>query len=305
MAESPRELPVDGPRRRDTWWKVAIIGLVAYAACVALLYLTGNPNLFPTVVLVGSFLVPTAYVAYFYERRHLSRISVPLVGRSFIYGGLLGVLAASVLEPLFLEPLRLVGLTVGVVLGVGLIEEAAKVLGLFVVARRRPHHTELTGLVLGAAAGMGFAALESMGYAFTAFLGSGGNVTSTVAVTLARGLVAPLGHGTWTAILGGMLFRESAPGRYRLTRPLLLTYLLVSCLHAAWDGLPGLLAVVLPAGYAIILAESAVGAAGLLILWWRWREAVRLQVVTAAAPAEGAPPEAMPPAAGPAAPPQG
>ncbi|MHB0877926.1 MAG: PrsW family intramembrane metalloprotease [Anaerolineae bacterium] len=276
-----------------------LIGLAVYVACVALLYLTENPNLFPTVVLVGSLLVPMAYVAYFYERRHLSRISVPLVARAFIYGGLLGVIAASILEPLFLEPLRMVGLTVGVILGVGLIEEAAKVLGLFVVAHKRPHHTEITGIVLGAAAGMGFAMLESMGYAFTAFLRSQGSVTDTVTVTLVRGLVSPLGHGTWTAIIGGMLFRESAPGHYRLTRSLVLTYLLVSLLHAAWDGLPGLMAIFLPAGPAILLSEALVGATGLAILWWRWREAVRLQLAAAAlpldqVPREGAQPQQVP-----------
>lgn len=164
--------------------------MVVYVVCVALLYMTRNPNLFPTVVLVGSFLVPTAYVSYFYERRHLSRISVPLVARAFAYGGLLGVISASVLEPLLLGPLGVAGLAIGVILGVGLIEEAAKTLGL--------------------------------------------------------------------------------------------------------------LATVLPAGYAVIVSEVAVGAAGLIILWLRWREAVHLQLAAATLrlgrpPSEGAAPTAATP----------
>lgn len=56
---------------------------------------------------------------------------------------------------------------------------------------------------------LSFAALESMGYAFTALLASGGSLSATVAVTLLRGIHSPMGHGTWAAILVGVLFRES------------------------------------------------------------------------------------------------
>src|SRR2546430_5382081 len=47
----------------------------------------------------------------------------------------------------------------------------------------------IDGLILGAAVGMGFAAFESTGYAFTAFLLSGGSLSSVVGVTLMRGLL--------------------------------------------------------------------------------------------------------------------
>lgn len=85
-------------------------------------------------------------------------------------------------------------------------------------ARRRRHDSELDGLILGAAARMGFAALESNGYAFSAFLRSGGSLSLTVAVTLLRGLLSPVGHGTRTAILASVLFRESAAGRFHINR---------------------------------------------------------------------------------------
>jgi RsiW-degrading membrane proteinase PrsW (M82 family) len=99
---------------------------------------------------------------------------------------------------------------------VGLIEEFAKILGVLVIARHRRHDAELDGLILGAAAGMGFASMESSGYAFVAFLRSGGNLSLMVAVTLLRGILSPVGHGTWTAILASVLFRESAAGRFRI-----------------------------------------------------------------------------------------
>jgi protease PrsW len=49
-----------------------------------------------------------------------------------------------------------------------------------------------------------------------------------------------VGHGVWTAILGGVLFRATAPaGRLRLTGALVGWYLLVALLHGLWDASRG------------------------------------------------------------------
>jgi RsiW-degrading membrane proteinase PrsW (M82 family) len=65
------------------------------------------------------------------------------------------------------EPLFIPQLDFGSALLVELIEEFAKILGVLVVGRRQHHGEELDGLMLGTAAGMAFAALESTGRAFT------------------------------------------------------------------------------------------------------------------------------------------
>ncbi len=93
------------------------------------------------------------------------------------------------------------------------------------IARHKRHDSEMDGLILGAAVGMGFAALESNGYAFTAFLESNGSISTTVGVTLIRGLLSPLGHGTWTAILASVLFRESRNGHFRIDLQVIGAYL--------------------------------------------------------------------------------
>jgi RsiW-degrading membrane proteinase PrsW (M82 family) len=258
--------------RTSSWWRVLLTALLLYFLGLAVLILTGNPNLFPTVVLLGSFMVPVAYVAFFYDRRHLSQLTLPTIVMSFVYGGVLGVFAASILEPIFIRRLDLFS-----IFEVGLIEESAKILGVLVVARHSRHNSELDGLILGAAAGMGFAALESMGYAFTAFLGSGGSLSLAVVVTLLRGLLSPLGHGTWTAILASVLFRESEAGRFRLNRKVLGAYLTVAVLHGLWDGIPGVMSALLFPGIDVFIGQSLVGAVGLLILWRRWREANSVQ----------------------------
>lgn len=260
--------------RRNAWLKVLVTAAVFYILLLAALLLTGNSNLFPTLVMVGSFMVPVAYVAFFYERRHLSRLTMPTLSLTFMYGGLLGVIAASLLEPFFIRHLDL-----SAILKIGFIEEFAKILGVLVIARHRRHDSEMDGLILGAAAGMGFAALESSGYAFTAFLKSNGSISAAVGVTLIRALLSPLGHGTWTAILASVLFRESRNGHFRIDLQVIGAYLFVSILHAMWDGLALVTAAVFNLGLSILITDSLIGIVGLGVLWLRWREAVRLQTV--------------------------
>ena len=259
------------PKRNRSWWKVLLIGFAFYVVSIVALVLTGNPNLFPTVVMIGSFMIPVTYVSFFYERRHLSRVSMPTTAMSFVYGGILGVLAASILEPLLIRSLNI--LTVFLV---GVIEEFVKILGVLVVARRRRHDMELDGLILGAAAGMGFAALESTGYAFSAFMRSGGSLSATVFVTLLRGILSPLGHGTWTAILASVLFREGKETRFRINWKVLGAYGIVVVLHGLWDGLPNVISALLSPGVDVFVGQAVVGGLGLFILWRRWREGERL-----------------------------
>lgn len=267
--------------RRNGWLKVLTTAAVFYVLLLMALLLTRNSNLFPTLVMVGSFMVPVAYVAFIYERRHLSRLTMPTVSLAFLYGGLLGILAASLLSPIFTSELSL-----GSTLRVGLIEEFAKILGVLVIARHKWHDSEMDGLILGAASGMGFAAMESSGYAFTALLASHGSISVTVEVTLLRGLLSPLGHGTWTAILASVLFRESKKCDFRINLQVISTYLLVSILHAMWNGLPLIISYILGQelgllgqGLGLLIAWGMIGLVGLFILWRRWREAVRLQMV--------------------------
>ncbi|HEX4836669.1 MAG TPA: PrsW family glutamic-type intramembrane protease [bacterium] len=254
------------------WRRVLLTSLLFYFAGLIILIRTGNPNLFPTVVLVGNFMVPVTYVVYFYERRYLSQLSLATTALAFVYGGLLGVFAASLLEPLFIRRLTFLS-----AFTVGAIEEFSKILGVLVIARHRRHDSEMDGLILGAAAGMGFAALESTGYAFTAFLLSRGSLSATVGVTLLRGLFAPVGHGTWTAILASVLFRESGARYLRINRKVVGAYLAVVILHGLWDGLPGLLASMVSSGSDVFIAQVAIGLTSLYILRERWREAKRLQ----------------------------
>jgi RsiW-degrading membrane proteinase PrsW (M82 family) len=266
--------PVAGKPQTGSWWRILLLGFGLFLVAVFVFAFTGNPNLFPTVALIGNFLVPVSYVAFFYERRHMSQVNLVSTARAFLYGGVLGVFAAALLEPVFVTRLTFVS-----AFEIGLIEEFAKILGVLVVARHHRHDSEIDGVILGGAAGMGFAALESSGYVFTAFIDSGGSLSALVVVTLLRGLLSPVGHGTWTAILASVMFREAAPDRFRINRAVIGAYVTVVVLHGLWDGLPPLVGALTGSGLDVVISQGTVGLAGLVILWWRWREAVRLALV--------------------------
>jgi protease PrsW len=252
------------------WLHVLWVGIVLFVLATIVLFFTGNPNLYPTVILIGNFLVPVVFVAFLYDHQHLSTYSPETIGRCFILGGILGVLGASVLEALLIptptNPYQ--GLSLGTSMLVGLIEEGCKIVAVIFLARHIPHNRQIDGLLMGAAVGMGFAALESTGYAFTALLTSHGYVEASIIETIIRGLLAPFGHGVWTGILGAVLFRESGPRRFRITPLVILTYLFVSVLHGFWDGLPLVFSAyfVIPPGIPISVVTVVLSLIGIILL---------------------------------------
>jgi protease PrsW len=219
-------------RRGRQWLRFLLVGLLLWMASVVVTFATDNVNLVPTIILLGSFLVPVTFVVYAFEHYADQVVTAQRIFTAFVYGGALGVLGASVLEAAFLrQPSGLA------YVGVGLIEEAVKLAALWLLARRLPRYSMRDGMVLGATVGFGFAALESSGYAFNAlFTMEGLSLQNLVETEVLRGLLTPVGHGLWTAILGGVLFRTAArTGRPRLTGALVGWYLVVALLHALWD----------------------------------------------------------------------
>ncbi|MFD0398651.1 PrsW family intramembrane metalloprotease [Kitasatospora sp. NPDC059811] len=228
----------DAPARTtatsDHWLRVFAVGLLLWGATVVVTFLTGNSNLVPTIVLLGSFLVPATVVIWAYER-YAGDLGPDRIFACFGVGGIIGVLGASVLESYLVSP------SASMYVAVGLIEEAAKLAALVMVSRRLRVSGLRHGLVLGATVGAGFAAFESAGYAFNAVLSIQGlSLEDLVETEILRGVLAPVGHILWTAIVGGVLFSERRGGRFRFTTPVAVTYLGVSLLHALWDSTSGI-----------------------------------------------------------------
>ena len=241
------------------WWAVFLIGLVMWVAAFAVARLTHNIILLPTIVLIGSFVVPVTAVVWYLDHDPSPALSPRRVLAAFIIAGVFGVLGASLLE-YWLVSVGFLGS-----LEVGLIEEAVKGVFIVVVALGiRPFHVR-DGMVLGATVGFGFAALESSGYALASlFVVQGGqlylSLSSVVVTELIRGVLSPFGHGMWSAILGGAIFAAAARrGRLSLSGTVLVAYLGVSVLHGAFDSINGI------TGYIVV------SLIGLVPLIWLWR----------------------------------
>jgi RsiW-degrading membrane proteinase PrsW (M82 family) len=238
-----------------------LIGLALWIAVVGAIFVTGNIIVLPTLVLLGSFLVPVTAVVWYLDHDPSPTLSPRRIVSAFIIAGVLGILVASLLEFWLVYGPGVVGM-----LKVGFIEEFVKGAAIVLLALGLRSYSTRDGMVLGAAVGFGFAALESSGYALASlFVVSGGHLTlsltSVVFTELVRAVLAPFGHGLWSAILGGVIFHAAArQGHLRLTWSVLVTYVGVSLLHAAFDLFGGV------AGYIII---SIIGIVPLLYLWIR------------------------------------
>ena len=230
-----------------TWLVVLGGGVAVWLLASFITWLTRDNILVPTVILVGSFLVPVTVMVWAMSLRRADRLTPRVIFLGFLAGGTLGVLASALVETYVLPRQN------GTYLAVGLIEEGAKALVLLAVAHQVRARGPRDGMVLGAIVGAGFAAFESSGYAFSTIIEHIDDrpVYNILQTEFSRAILAPFGHILWTSLVGGALFAGvSATGRFRLTSQLVWTYLGVVALHGLWDA---------STGYAIVITRGLVG----------------------------------------------
>ena len=221
-----------GHARRWSWVLVLLGGAALYEYIRKAIAETGNPNLLPSLILLGAAVVPAAFVTFIAGRRLVFAVGAGTVLLTALVGGVIGVVTAGVLEYGTLQRLGTLPM-----LAVGLIEEAAKlilpaVVLLFVRHGRHP----ADGLLLGVACGAGFAVLETMGYAFVVLVQSRGDLEVVDDLLFLRGILSPAAHMAWTALAAAALWQAAsqrwhaaALGRF------VLTFAVVVALHTAWD----------------------------------------------------------------------
>jgi RsiW-degrading membrane proteinase PrsW (M82 family) len=213
-----------------TWLLVLGAGLGLWAASTIALVATRDDVLLPTVVLLGSFLVPVAVIFWFLDHDAETELSSRLLLLAFFVAGVLGLLLAAALE-VWLLPTRLLPNV-----WVGLIEEGVKAIGVVVLARGLRRYAVTDGILLGTVVGLGFGAFESSGYALSSgFGGDGFSVSALISEELLRSVIAPFCHGIWTGLFGAALFGAARDGRLRLTAGVAAAYLGAAALHALWD----------------------------------------------------------------------
>jgi protease PrsW len=248
------------PHRRHWYRKVLVIGLAVFTVLTIAAAISGSGFALVAVLLVGSFLVPVVYVLYMDEIDLLKAVPLGLLLRVGLLTALIALPSAVVVE-------AITGAGVGGLVPAfltGLIEEAAKLVVLVWMVRRTKYRYELDGVIFGAAAGMAFAGFENLVYAVNA-LGESG-VGDFLGVLWFRQILGPFGHGTWTAAIAALIWRERFSGPGKLDRKVFVAYLTSSALHGLWDWGP------VP-GIGGVLWDLGIGVVSVVVLRHRIREA--------------------------------
>ena len=241
--------------RLPRWAWVLIIGVAMWLVTAAVAIGTHNQIIVPETLLLGGFVVPTALLFWILGElggdRGGRRAAVPAteldpirVLTAFALGGGLGLLGSALIEDFWTAAWPRVFF-----FDVAVTEEVVKLAAVWLLALPLAVYLRRDGMLLGGAVGLGFSAFESTGYAFNALVGGRHIGADVLAVQAVRGLLTPVGHALWTALLAGALFAAARNGRrLRLTWSVVGWLALVCGLHALWDVSRGVAATAIALG---------------------------------------------------------
>ena len=217
--------------RRWSWLIVLVVGVAMFEAVRRVLLTTGNPNFVPALIVLGASVAPLAFVTVLRARRRPYGVGAGVIALTALFGGVIGTVTAGLLEYDTLRDLGGLPLVL-----VGLIEESVKlIIPLVVLLVLRPRHVA-DGLLVGVAAGAGFAALETMGYAFVELIRTGGNLAAVDVLLLLRGVLSPSGHMAWTGLATAALWYAAAHRAHPQAWGVFAgVFVLVVALHTGWD----------------------------------------------------------------------
>lgn len=230
-------MPQMAKRHYAFFWAYLIAGFAGLVGLTDATIDVHTRSIEEVFVVAGSFFVPVLFVYYLDMRSYFVPPRFRTLLATFLIGALLPAPLAVVLESVL--PAGAGSPKASFI--TGLIEEFCKAVVLFwlMFKGHRELRFEMDGIILGAAAGMGFAALEDMTYGVSAFHSGLHSIVFTIWL---RQILGPFGHGVWTAIVGGAIWRAKGSGRPRITMIVIGAYLTAAVLHGLWDWapLPGL-----------------------------------------------------------------
>jgi RsiW-degrading membrane proteinase PrsW (M82 family) len=217
------------------WVLVLTVGSSAFLLIRWVCLSTGNPNLVPTLLLLGAAVAPVTFATFIHGLNIDVRFTLSALAGVAVLSGLIGVATSGLLE---FDTLRRLGALP--VTGVAVIEEAAKMVvpGLVLWVCRPTR--KMDGITLGVASGAGFAVLETMGYSATALIHSNGNLAAVDDVLFQRGFFSPATHMAWTGLTVAALW-SAAQRRWNLRSVIQLVAVFSAAvgLHAVWDSATG------------------------------------------------------------------
>ena len=239
----PIELVETGWPKPWMFFRLLILFVFANVALYGVWGFTGNTPLIPALMIMAAFAVPLATLVLVFEMNTPRNVSVVLVGKLFVMGGLAALCAVS-----FEYMTAIAGKVPGIV------EETAKFAMVLLVVRGTRYKYELNGILFGAAVGAGFASFETTFYGLiNAFLPTliqslqqmqapaaiNAAMQAMVDNLIVRGVLAPFGHVVWTAIAAGAFWRVK--GGQPTSVGMLLdprffkAFLIPVAMHTLWD----------------------------------------------------------------------
>ncbi len=184
---------------------------------------TADTIVFLTVLIVVAFVPSLVYLIWIRDTERYLREPYGRLLKIFLYGAVVSILIAIVIEAALLNVLNLnldriyqifgrnpniTTLILALVIA-PFVEEAAKSIGVL-SSRKRMRDIE-DGIIYGAAAGLGFAATENLLYESDAFFTSGASALITIAIV--RTLSSALLHATSSSVLGLGIARSTRQGK--------------------------------------------------------------------------------------------
>lgn len=214
--------------------RVFLMFAIAFALLWVCCSMFRNPNALPGLMVIGSFTVPLSTLILFLELNAWRNISFYEVIKIFLVGGCASLVATLLLFSFFsVGELNFIGAFM-----TGIIEETGKAVIVYIFLKEIGKLSILSGLLIGASVGAGFAAFESAGYAMNYLFQGGWDVMMNV--IFLRGFLSPGGHVVWAAISGAGLVIAAKAAHDTSTSLLfnakfLRLFIIPVALHGLWD----------------------------------------------------------------------
>ncbi|HWR19447.1 MAG TPA: PrsW family glutamic-type intramembrane protease [Clostridia bacterium] len=192
MAGTPLSTPTEAEmllswQKPFVYARVFAVGF-AFTLLMYILVLMGVSVAVPAFLFLGCFVMPISILMFFWEINIPRNVALYTVLFIFLIGGALSLLFTMLLH-------NVVGLNATVL--AALTEEPGKLFALALFLRKPDKKYILNGMLIGAAVGAGFEAIENAGYAFSA--------DYPTASLLMRGFQSLGGHIMWASLYGGAL----------------------------------------------------------------------------------------------------
>lgn len=202
-----------------------LLSLLVFISC----QIFASDGMMLVFCMLPAFVVPFALMIFYWEMNIPGNVSIYEALLMTLLGGILSLTVTGIVR-ILTEDASNTAFLLG-----PFPEELAKLVIVYLLLSRKKFSYGLQGILIGGAVGVGFAAIESAGYALSTGLG-GGNIALNL---LIRGILAIGGHAVWAAVYGGAL--ALAKGKGSLTPRCLCNSLFVMSwtgaflLHTIWN----------------------------------------------------------------------